>query len=351
MKNGKKKLLLTSNMESLLGDIRILVRNKRIQEAMTMLTILFTTANAHSKKLLEKFEDLAGQYTSAKAAGASVEALSLLQKEMDDVQKVIFAHAAEFSSIYDEATRLSTHLPLRSRRLPDVSTSSKSAGAARAMTTIPLYGSVQEFLGHFYGWVRSGFCAAAMRGLQHMERDALNILYADVLGDGACGPRSILTSLAWNACKILLPHAPQGLYAWIHELKLLLIQQINIIASHKENAWFIAGLLSIPSNGYTATLDEYFAKLLTPNYQFTNFEMRALAIMLGLQVNVIYKMPTEYETHQCFEVADAGIMPVCNNHINVLFTNDIRSATGHFQCITEITEGVLVHLPTLDRLQ
>jgi len=168
----------------------------------------------------------------------------------------------------------------------------------------------------------------------------LRLQISDVRGDGACGWRAFLAGAIRVICWKQLSYDPAQMIKFIHEVKLLLIELVQILAQNPANGDFIVGLMTVPENGGQKNLHSYSAMVLAPDYQATNFELRLLCVLFGLvnpqlsQVNIIRSNPVFGEIYQSISVS-GRVLPVSNEQINILHV------PGHYKSIVNLTEGVL----------
>ena len=167
---------------------------------------------------------------------------------------------------------------------------------------------------------------------------------SDVLGDGACGPRAILTSFL-QKCGINLPYNPFGLENYILILKECMHELLHVLSNIPANHEFLMGLFSNPANGNAvATIDEWFEIIKPNSYNFTDGDFRLVAILFGMlsqndritQINVLKLRPVEHNPYQSFNSYGTPdvVLPCSRDHLNIIHTG------GHYRSVVSFTGSI-----------
>ena len=160
----------------------------------------------------------------------------------------------------------------------------------------------------------------------------LSLQISDVRGDGACGWRAFITGAIRLVCGKQLSYDPSRMSEFIYEVKLLVIELVQILAQNPLNGDFIGDMMTVPENGGKKNLETYSRMVLAPDYQATNFELRLLCVLFGLvnpqlsQVNVIHSNPIFGEIYQSISVS-GRVLPVSNEQINIWYVS------GHYKSV------------------
>jgi hypothetical protein len=298
-------------MEALVAQALDAISGGNHQEAIILLTLLFTTADDFLKEITIRIETLIKMKKSAKEIEKAI-------KDRDD-------HQYEYSCISEALIGIYNTIPI----------------SFQTDTTISeLRDESNLWLWHLYNWAFIESKYNSLRETSTITRGTLNMKIASIFGDGACGFRSIITMILYTASefKVLLPHDPAGIHYHIRQLKLLICKLVDVILVNPENIWFKTAILSVPQNRSRGvyTIEQYKVELMKPAYYMTNYEIRMIAILLNRQINVVLEVPTAAETHQSITPPGLEATEVANGAINI-----IRRSHAHFDAITNITSGVL----------
>ena len=179
---------------------------------------------------------------------------------------------------------------------------------------------------------------------------------SDVLGDGACGFRAILTSYLFML-RIHLPYNPIDMQKFILELKTLMQDLLVILNENSENRDFVNGLLSNPANGVPkANIADWYEMIKNNSYECTDGDIRLIAILFGLlperdkiaQINVLKLRPIVHNPYQSFNCyGTSNIVPVSSrSHLNIIHTGGhyrmVMSFSGSLPPILGIDANIIV---------
>jgi hypothetical protein len=178
----------------------------------------------------------------------------------------------------------------------------------------------------------------------YINRNKIIVDTSDVRGDGACGPRAILTSFL-QKCGINLPYNPFGLENYILILKECMHELLHVLSNIPANHEFLIGLFSNPANGNAvATIDEWFEIIKPNSYHFTDGDFRLVAILFGMlsqndritQINVLKLRPVEHNPYQSFNSFGTPdvVLPCSRDHLNIIHTG------GHYRSVISFNGSI-----------
>lgn len=211
----------------------------------------------------------------------------------------------------------------------------QAARMQQAMGAGPVESAAEDTIQKFIADFRHAVPSMAPRAVvgRAVSNSVMDATWASINGDGNCGPRAFLTSLALVKFGLLLPHDPQGMLDWVLRMKLLMAQHMMHLIS--AGVLSVSDLLTIPENGRIETLDEYFAKFMSNGYFLTNFEFQVLATMFDAQINIIRETPTDNETFQMFAPFGDKFKAVRDGQINIMFQGQPMKS-GHYVVVVKI---------------
>lgn len=277
--------------------------------------------------------------------------LSKLQLESHQLNAQITESVKFYSTIADELVRLQQFAFSQRASITITSAPDRVASLPSSATIDGLRGKVEALLQKMTEfWISYSDSHEVKRESTEARavlRRILRLRISDVRGDGACGWRAFITGAIRILCGKQLSYDPEQMIEFIHEVKLLVVELVRILAQNPSNKDFITDLMTVPQNGRRQNLDTYNAMVLAPDYQATNFELRLLCVLFGLvnpqlaQVNIIRNTPLFGEIYQSM-TGSGRIVPVSNQHVNILHV------PGHYKSIIHLTEGILPRIISPD---
>jgi len=274
--------------------------------------------------------------------------LSELHLKSEELETQIVDSVKFYSTVIDELAKLQQFNC--SQRAPII-VSAISPSSLKGVTIASLREKVATLLQRMIDfWIRYNDRDEAKKPSAinlYVQQRKLHLQISDVRGDGACGWRAFITGAIRVLCGKQLSYDPAQMIKFISEVKLLLVELLQILVQIPTNQDFITGLMTIPENGGRKNLDTYKSMMLAHDYQATNFELRLMCVLFGLvnpqlnQVNIIRNIPLFGEIYQSISVS-GRLQPVSNQQINILHV------PGHYKSIVHLTEGVLPHIISPD---
>ena len=185
----------------------------------------------------------------------------------------------------------------------------------------------------------------------YIKKKKITIGTSDVLGDGACGFRAILTSFLQKS-GINLSYAPFGMEDFILILKQCMFELLSVLSKEHENHEFVNGMLCNRHNGEPkANITEWFEMVKPNDYYCTDGDIRLIAILFGMlserdkitQINVLKLHPIELNPYQSFNSYGSPniVFPSVQEHINIIHTGN------HFRSVSNFV-GVLPPILGID---
>ena len=335
-------------MEDFEKTIRAIIRGgatreRGVAEAVAFARAMLDSLEPERTKLLAEHNKLEASldalYTRAQKTQSEEDVIKLseAQAQCDRLGKMLLEGIKMYSAVSEELSKLQRFETLR--RAPIV----PAFATATATATID---TLRNKLGNLVGEMRQHWSTYddSMEPREE-EQIAGPMQIADVLGDGACGPRAFITGViriitGGQERPVHLSYDPARMIEFVAKVKVLMLELVQFLSQNPGNQEFITALYNNPDNGAVKTFASYKAMVSNPAYHMTNFELRLLCVLFGMfdprlsQVNIIHKTPKFGEQYQSLS-ASGQIEPVSNEHINILHV------PGHYMSIVDLTKVVL----------
>ena len=348
-----KNKMSQEDKEAFLKTIKCLVLEggESIKEALALAKAMKESMAFEKDKLSDmqkKLDSKEQEFLKKAQASESLEdvcKLSALTLEKDELSRQITDSVVFYSAICAE---LDSILQMRAPLIVAAAGSSSQGDATIASLTNKVEKLLAQMVDFWTTYDDRREDHNKSTEIKDIRGRKLRLQISDVRGDGACGWRAFVSGVIRLVCGKQLAYDPKQMIEFIHEVKLLLIELVGILAKNPTNEDFINGLMTVPDNSGKKNLHSYSAMVLAPDYQATNFELRLLCVLFGLwnpqlsQVNIIRNTPLFGEIYQSISVS-GRVLPVSNEQINILHVPGHYTGhyTGHYKSIVHLTEGVL----------
>ena len=274
--------------------------------------------------------------------------IELLVVKIQEIEEAIKLREAPAKN-----TRSKTAAPKPKTASPPVAPKPKTASPPVAPIQSPTFKDVKEkfrlFVVNIIAYYAT-FCDSKAEDYHlkeetiYIKKKKITIGTSDVLGDGACGFRSILTSFLQKS-RINLSFSPVGMVKFILDLKQCMFELLTVLNTNPENREFVNGLLHNRDNGSPkANIAEWFEMVKQNSYYCTDGDIRLIAILFGMlsekdritQINVLKLRPTKHNPYQSFNSYGTPyiVLPSVREHINIIHTG------GHFRSVSNFVGNI-----------